>query len=194
MKRLICFCILLLSSFLLGLTGCSTPQNNFYKDYPGYDGELNQHMRIIDAPPEVIFDLLTDPQQFTALAPKYTIVTFDTPPPYQVGTRLKIKIDHLLKFTWHTQVREMVPNKMTRLEFLDGLFKGGTEIWELEFKEGYTRVIQTIIVAPQDFFGSFIWNFKARTRHNKMAEKFLDNLKAKAESVETSWQRQAGVF
>lgn len=168
------------------LSACSAPQSQFYKRYDTFAGEHNQHTRIIQAPPELIFSLLTDPDRFTEMVPEYTIVSFDTPPPYRVGTRLKIKIDHLLEFTWHTQVKEIVPNRKTRLEFLDGLFKGGAEIWELIPEQGGTRVLQTIVVEPRGWIRRFIWNFKARRRHNAMTEKFLDNLKAKAEAMAKS--------
>ncbi len=186
MNHRICHWLALFLLLFAGTTACSTPQTRFYKHYTNYDGEINQHTRLINAPPEVIFSLLTNPEEFTALAPKFTRVSFDTPPPYQVGTRLKININHLLKFTWHTQVRELVPNRKARLEFLDGLFAGGTEIWELEPQGEATRVIQTIIVSPKGFPKAFIWNLKARNRHNQMAEKFLDNLRARAESMENS--------
>lgn len=186
MNHRICHWIALSLLLFAGTTACSTPQTRFYKHYMNYDGEINQHTRLINAPPEVIFSLLTNPDEFTALAPKFTMVSFDTPPPYKVGTRLKININHLLKFTWHTQVRELVPNRKARLEFLDGLFAGGTEIWELEPEGDATRVIQTIIVSPKGFSKTFIWNLKARNRHNQMTEKFLDNLRARAESMENS--------
>lgn len=165
----------------LWLAGCSTPQTAFVKTYPQYHGETNQHKRLIAAPPDQIFGILTSQCAFTQLVPEYTYVTFDTDT-YGIGTRLTVKIDHLLKFTWHTQVKEVVPNQRIRLEFLDGLFKGGAEIWELEPREGKTLVMQTIVVEPRGWIRRFIWNFKARNRHNAMTEKFLDGLKAMAES------------
>jgi ribosome-associated toxin RatA of RatAB toxin-antitoxin module len=164
----------------LWLVGCSTPQTAFYKTYPQYHGETNQHKRLIAAPPDQIFDILTSQSTFVQLVPEYTHVTFDTDN-YGVGTRLTVKIDHLLKFMWHTRVKEVVPNKRIRLEFLDGLFKGGAEIWELEPQEGKTLVLQTIVVEPRGWIRQFIWNFKARERHDAMVKKFLDGLKAMAE-------------
>jgi ribosome-associated toxin RatA of RatAB toxin-antitoxin module len=165
----------------LWLVGCSTPQTALYKTYPHYHGEANQHKRLIAAPPGQIFGILTNQSTFTQLVPEYTCVTFDTDT-YGIGTRLTVKIDHLLKFTWHTQVKEVIPNKRIRLEFLDGLFKGGAEIWELEPQDGNTLVLQTIVVKPRGWIRQFIWNFKARNRHNAMTEKFLDDLKVMAES------------
>lgn len=136
---------------------------------------------MIAAPPDQIFDILTSQSTFTQLVPEYTYVTFDTET-CGIGTKLTVKIDHMLKFTWHTQVKEVAPNKRIRLEFLDGLFKGGAEIWELEPQEGKTLVLQTIVVEPRGWIRQFIWKFKARDRHNAMIEKFLDGLKAMAES------------
>jgi ligand-binding SRPBCC domain-containing protein len=186
MKRSTSAVLILWLMMVMGLTACSSAQTHFYKRYNGFPGEINQHTRIIHAPVEKIFNILTDPEAFTALAPDFTHVSFETPPPYRKGTRLKIKIDHLLKFTWHTQVKEVIPYKMTRLEFLDGLFQGGSEIWEFETEDQGTRVIQTIIVDPPGLIGSLVWNLKARQRHNAMAEKFLDNLQMEAETTEKS--------
>jgi ribosome-associated toxin RatA of RatAB toxin-antitoxin module len=164
----------------LWLVGCSTAQTSFYKTYPQYHGETNQHKRLITAPADQIYDILTSPSAFSQLVPEYTYVTFDAET-YGVGTRLTVQIDHLLKFTWHTQVKEVVPNKRIRMEFLDGLFKGGAEIWELEPQEGKTLVLQTIVVEPRGWIRQFIWNFKARDRHDAMIENFLDGLQVMAE-------------
>ncbi|MCP4748471.1 MAG: SRPBCC family protein [Desulfobacteraceae bacterium] len=172
--------VLILFTVLFCLA-CSTPQTSVYKRYNSYSGEINQHSRLINASPEKIFGILTDPVQYTSLAPAYTHIAFYTPPPYRKGSRFKIDIDHLLNFSWYSEVQEVVSNRKTRLTFLDGLFKGGAEIWELVPKNDKTLVIQTIIVSPEGWFHTFIWNFKARKRHDVIIETLLDNLKQHAE-------------
>lgn len=180
----------LVAAIVLGwltVTGCSTPQADFYKRYTTFPGEANQHTRVVNASPERIFQILVDEDRFPAITPPYTEVSFDTPAPYGVGTRLKIEINHLLNFTWHTQVEEMVPNRRIQLAFLDGLFKGGTEVWELEPQGEQTLVIQTIIVQPEGWLRRFIWDFKARNRHNAITEQALDNLKYLSETLESAY-------
>lgn len=163
------------------LTACSAPQSQFHKTYDNIPGEPNQHVRLIDASPERIFKILTHQESFTALVPEYAAVTFDSET-YSVGTRLTTHINHLLEFTWHSQVQEIVPNQKIRLEFMDGLFMGGAEIWEMQPHAEKTLVMQTIVVAPRGWIRKFIWNLKARRRHNIMVEKFLDSLKEMAET------------
>jgi len=152
------------------------------KQQPG-PGERNRHARWIAVPPERIYAILTDSEAFTRLIPPYTRVAFDTPPPYRPGTRLTIHIDHLIKLTWHSQVRRIELNRRIELEFLDGLFQGGTEIWELKPEKSGTWVTHSIIVAPRGFL-RLIWNWKGRARHDVLAEQLLDRLKETLEADE----------
>jgi uncharacterized protein YndB with AHSA1/START domain len=154
------------------------------QDKIGACGEHNRHERWIAAPAERIYQILTDPEAFTRLIPDYTRVTFDTSSAYRPGMRLTTHIDQLLKFTWHSVVRRIEPDRRIELEFLDGLFQGGTEIWELKPEGTGTRVIHTIIVAPRGWVRRLIWNLKGRARHDALAEQFLQNLKVAVDSHE----------
>ena len=58
----------------------------------------------------------------------------------------------------------------------------GTEIWELEPEDEFTRTTHTIIVQPQGILKKMVWNLKVRRKHDKMVEAFLDNLKRVAET------------
>ncbi|MFZ0482262.1 MAG: hypothetical protein WAL93_02640, partial [Desulfobacterales bacterium] len=109
-------------------------------------------------------------------------VTFEPVLPYQVGTFVNTKIDHIFKLTWRSQVIEINQNKKIRLQFLNGFFAGGTEIWELEPENEFTRTTHTIIVQPKGFFKKLVWNLKVRRKHNNMVETVLDNLKQAAEA------------
>ena len=166
----------------LFLHGCSSTYTVPSSKFPQYEGEINQHIRLIKAEKERIFHVLTDEKSFRTICPKGTIVTHESLPPYRVGSRVKTKIDHIFNLTWRSQVIEMVPNKKIRLQFLDGLFAGGTEIWELERKNELTRTTHTIIVQVNGFFKKLAWGLKVRRKHDKMVEAFLDNLKSLSET------------
>ena len=101
---------------------------------------------------------------------------------YQVGTFVNTKIDHIFKLLWRSQVVEIIPDKKIRLQFLNGFFVGGTEIWELDPLNEYTRIIHTIIVQPQGFLKKLAWNLKVRRKHDKMVEAVLDNLNRTGET------------
>ena len=164
------------------LTGCSAKHNHTYAKYSQYKGEINQHTRLIQAESRRIFYILTHQDSFNSICPKGTIVTFGHILPYQVGTLVSTEIDHIFKLLWQSQVEEIKQNKNIRLQFLNGFFEGGTEIWELEPENEFTRVTHTIIVHPQGFFKNLAWNLKVRRKHNKMVETVLENLKRAAES------------
>ena len=165
----------------LFLYGCSSKYKVHSNRYIQYEGEVNQHTRLIDAGTDHVFSILTHEKLFREICPMGTIVTFESPPPYQTGTLIKTRIDHIFKLQWHTRVEEVITPEKIRLRFMDGFFKGGIEIWELEDKEGKTKLTQTIIVQPKGIIGKFVWLLKVRAKHDEMLEDFLDNLKNLAE-------------
>ena len=163
--------------FFLFSQGCSSKYTLESTEYHGYEGEVNQHTRLIQASRERVFQILTDEQAFRQICPEGTIVTFETPPPYGVGTLLKTKITHIYELEWNTQVEEVLPPSKIRLHFLDGFFAGGTEIWEIKSLGEDTQVTHTIIIQPAGILKDLVWALKVRTKHNKMVEAVLDNLK-----------------
>lgn len=175
-------CLIFFVCLFLLAQGCSTKYIVSSGEYADFEGEVNQHVRLIRAEKHRIFQILTHEDTFRTICPKGTIVTYESPLPYQVGTLVKTKIDHILKLSWHSQVTEVVPYKKSRLRFLDGFFAGGTEIWELEREGEFTRVTHTIIVQPKGFFKKLAWSLKVRPKHDKMVEAFLDNLKRISEA------------
>jgi hypothetical protein len=162
--------------FLLFSQGCSSKYTLESNDYQGYEGEINQHTRLIQATRKRVFQILTNEQAFREICPKGIIVSFETPPAYGVGTLVKTKITHIYELEWNARVEEVLPPTKIRLHFLDGFFAGGTEIWELETLGEKTRVTNTIIVQPAGFLGNLAWALKVRTKHDKMVEAVLDNL------------------
>ena len=164
------------------ITGCSTKNNHTPDKYGQFDGEINQHSRLIQADSHRIFHMLTHQDTFNSICPKGTIVTFEPMLSYQVGTFVNTKIDHIFKLLWRSQVVEIIPDKKIRLQFLNGFFVGGTEIWELDPLNEYSRITHTIIVQPQGFLKKLAWNLKVRRKHDKMVEAVLDNLNRAAET------------
>ena len=168
--------------FLSSLQGCSTKYIVESSKYPEYEGEINQHTRLIRAERSRVFQVLTDEERFKALSPDGTIVSYESPRPYQVGTLVKTRIEHIFELSWSARVQEVVQDRKIRLQFLDGFFAGGTEIWELETASESTRVTHTIIVQPEGFLRKLAWNVKVRLKHDRMIEAFLDNMKSAVET------------
>lgn len=179
-KRFILWTLLL----VLGATqGCASKYHIKAPDYKGYEGEINQHSRLMRADKSKIFQLITHEKSFQSLCPEHTIFTHKTPPPYRVGTQVHTKIDHIFKLQWNTRVEELIPAQKIRLYFMDGFFKGGTELWEFEEEGDAVRVIHTIVVQPKGL-RKIAWLLKARRKHDEIVESVLDNLKQAAEKSE----------
>jgi len=166
----------------LSLYGCSTKYIIASPQYNQYEGEINQHTRLIRAEKNLIFQILTQEASFKEISPKGIIVTHESPPPYRVGSLIKTRILHIVKLDWDSRVEEIIPNKKIRLQFLNGFFTGGKEFWELDSVDEYTRVAHTIIVQPKGFFKKLAWIFKVRLKHDKIVEALLDNLKKVSET------------
>ena len=176
-------CLLAGILLFLPLHGCSTKYIITSPKYSKYDGEIIQHSRLIHAERSRIFQILTQEKTFKEICPKGTIVTHKSPPPYRVGTIIKTRIAHIFELDWDSRVEEVIPDRKTRIQFLDGFFTGGTEIWELDSVCEYTRVTHTIIVQPKGFIRKLAWILKVRLKHNKMVEDLLDNLKKVSETL-----------
>ncbi len=164
------------------LMGCSTQYIVTADKYAQYAGEINQHTRLIRAERSRIFRMLTHEDTFKAICPQGTVVTHEPPLPYQVGTNVNTFIDHIFKLKWRSQVVALIENEKIQLQFLDGFFAGGTEIWELETEDGFTRATHTIVIRSQGFIKKLIWSLKVRRKHDRMVEALLDNLKGRAET------------
>lgn len=171
---------------LLFLQGCASKYTVPSSAYPDYEGEVNQHTRLIKAENHRVFHILTHEKSFKTVCPKGAIITHESSSPYQVGTIVNTKIDHIFDLEWRSQVMEVVPNKRIRLQFLDGFFAGGTEIWTLERKGEFTKTTHTIIIQINGFFKKLAWRLKFRPKHDKMTEAFLNNLKLLSETDPTN--------
>jgi len=158
------------------LMGCSAKYSIKSLSYAEYKGEINQHTRLVRGQRKKIFQILTQEEAFQSICPKSVVVAYKPATPYGVGTLIKTKILHIFKLIWTSRVEEVLPDKKIRIQFLDGFFAGGTEIWKLESVGEYTQVSHTIIVQPKGLLRKLTWIFKVRSKHNTIVEALLDNL------------------
>ena len=170
-------CVLAVAVLLLScLAGCASRYTIKAPEYARYNGEINQHKRLIRAQKSRVFQVLTNEKTIKKIYPEGTVVTHEPQLSYGVGTLVNTKVNHIFKLEWNTRVEEVIPHKMIRLRFLDGFFTGGTEIWEIEEQGEYTLISHTIIVRPRSFLRKMAWILKVRRKHDKMVEAFLENL------------------
>jgi ribosome-associated toxin RatA of RatAB toxin-antitoxin module len=162
--------------------GCASAYTVDAPRYPQYPGERNQHTRLVCADPRHIFRLLTTEKHFRDLLPQGTEVSFQTRPPYRVGTIVKIEVHHKFYLEWHSRVEHIDAPCRIRLRFLDGFFEGGVEIWEIIPQADRARVLHTMITEPSGLWRRLAWIIIVRQRHDDMVEAVLDNLRRTAEN------------
>jgi hypothetical protein len=158
------------------LLGCSAKYSSKSLRYAEYEGEINQHTRLVQAQKTQIFQILTQEEAFQSICPKGVVVTFKPTAPYGEGTVITTRIMRTFKLSWTSRVEEVLPDKKIRIQFLEGFFAGGTEIWELESVGEYTQVSHTIIVQPKGLLRELAWIVKVRSKHNSIVEALFDNL------------------
>ncbi len=168
--------------FLFSLVACSSKYTVTSSEYAGWEGEINQHVRFVEAEPNQVFQILTEEKTFSGICPKGTVVTHESPLPFQAGSLVKTKIDNLFDLEWNSRVEEIIVDRRIQLKFLDGFFSGGMEILELEEMHPYSRVSHTVIFRADGFLKKMAWLLKVRTKHDDMVEVFLDNLNAAVSS------------
>ena len=170
------------TSFFLTLSCSKTliPERFHYLDY---EGKVNQHRKMIKAKPDIIFNMITDIEIFKTLYPiGFMEVTQSPPNPCNMGTLRHNRIKYLVELNWDSKVIEIVDNEKIVLRFLNGIFKGGYEIWELEEKGGDTEVSHTILYTVNGFFYSMVWFIKkGEKKHDYLVEETLNSIKRKAE-------------
>lgn len=164
------------------LSGCASRYTVTSSAYDAHPGEINQHVRLIQADPGTVYATLTDAAALDRLCPGGTRVAYLSPAPYDAGDLVETRVEHIFKLKWTSRVEAVEPNRMIRLAFQTGFFAGGAEIWQFEKAGAATRVSHTIIVDPQGVLKRSAWLLKVRRKHDKMVEQFLDNLKQVAEN------------
>jgi ribosome-associated toxin RatA of RatAB toxin-antitoxin module len=170
------------------LTGCVKPIVPARLDYLGYAGRVNEHRIAIDAPAERIFSILTDYDRFSCLVPSDRIrVSKETAGPYGVGTVIRTQTGYQIKVSWTARVIDVQEGRRIVLQFQEGMFRGGYEIWELREEGERTHVSHTILFNIANVIYRVLWVLKdVESKHDTLVEATLRNLKNASETGNTS--------
>jgi ribosome-associated toxin RatA of RatAB toxin-antitoxin module len=166
------------------LTGCATlPPVPERLEFLNYQGQVNEHHTLIQAPPTRVFHVLTDFDRFVTLIPSERVqLKKVTLGPYQVGTIIRAETIYKIKLTWDSQVVQIKKDRLLVLKFQNGPFQEGYEVWELKAKGSCTRVSHTLVYNISNFFYRLLWLLKqGEKRHNTLTEVTLLNLKRECE-------------
>jgi len=168
----------------LVLPGCATTPVPERLLFLGYNGKVNEHSVLVQAPPSRVFSVLTDFDQFAQLVPGTNIrVTKITPGPISVGTVIRTETGYRIKLRWHSQVVEKQRDQMLVLRFLDGIFRDGYEIWGIQPTDSGTQVSHTLLYNISSPPYRLLWILKdVENKHNVLVEATLQNLKQRCET------------
>jgi ribosome-associated toxin RatA of RatAB toxin-antitoxin module len=176
--------IFILGLMVFALHGCATPPPVPKRlEFLNYQGQLNEHHIIIQAPPSRVFHVLTDFDRFLTLIPSDRVrLKKMTPGPYQVGTTIRAETIFKIKLSWESRVVQIQKDRSLVLQFQSGPFRGGYEVWGLETAGSCTRVSHTLVYNISNFFYRLVWLLKqGEKKHNTMTDVTLLNLKRECE-------------
>jgi uncharacterized membrane protein len=168
---------------VLFVTGCATAPVPERFQFLGYEGNVNEHSILISAPPSRVFSILTDFEQFSQLATQPNVrLTQITPGPLSVGTVICAETGYKIEIHWYSQVVEVRKDEMLILCFMNGIFSGGYEVWEIQPTKTGTKVSHTIIYNISSFPYRILWVLKnVENKHNMLVEAALQKLKDRCE-------------
>lgn len=169
---------------LFAFLGCAAPPPVPERlDFLDFQGYVNEHQVVIQADSSQVFAVLTDFDRFVALIPADRVqLSKVTPGPYEVGTVLRVETKYKIKLQWDSQVVRVQKDRLLVLQFQDGPFRGGYEVWELNPQGNSTKVSHTLVYNISNFLDRLIWVLKrGEKKHNNLTEETLQNLKRECE-------------
>ena len=144
-----------------------------------FQGRVNQHRTLIQTKPEKIYRLLIDPYQMKQWCPVEQIsVERITPGEFRLGTRFHFKLRFRIQPEWDSEVIHLEKNRQIVSQFLNGIFEGGIEIWNLKKTEAGAEVTHTLVYQIRRWIYKVGWFLLGgEKKHNELTELALSRLK-----------------
>lgn len=145
-----------------------------------YQGRINRHRILIRKGPEEIFDLLTDPDRFQRWCSTEELsVEKVTPGPFRVGTKFHFKLRFRIEPEWDSEVILLNRPRQIVSRFLNGIFKGGIEVWDIKPMEIGTEVTHTLLYQIHRWIYQIGWFLLGgEKKHDELTEKALSRLRS----------------
>ncbi|MEW6377902.1 MAG: SRPBCC domain-containing protein [Thermodesulfobacteriota bacterium] len=145
-----------------------------------YRGKVNQHQILIRKEPGEIFSILTNPDQLKRWCPMEQIsVEKITPGEFSMGTKHHFKLRFRIQPEWDSEVIHLEKPHQIVSRFLNGIFEGGIEIWDLKKRESETEVTHTLVYRIRRWIYRIGWSLLGgEKKHNKLTETALKRLKS----------------
>jgi len=145
-----------------------------------YKGKVNRHQIMIKREPGEIYSILIDPNQYKKWAP-FGQISMEkvTSGEFRVGTRLHFKLNFRIQPEWDIEVIHLEKPKRIVNRFINGIFKGGIEIWDLTESDLGTEVTHTLAYKIDRWIYKVGWYLLGgEKKHNELTELGLSRLKS----------------
>jgi len=164
-------------SFLSGLGRNSHPSPCGDKVYLG---RVNRHTVTIKAKPQQVYQALIDFSAIQRWCPQEKIrVEKITPGNLGLGTKMRYRLNYRVNPVWHSVIVDMEENRRIMNRFVDGIFAGSVEIWQLREVEQGIELSHTLIYRISKLILRIGWIFLGgEAKHNELTEEALHNLKS----------------
>jgi uncharacterized protein YndB with AHSA1/START domain len=153
-----------------------------------YEGRVNRHVVTIKADPSQVYRALVDFSEMQRWCPREKItVEKITAGKLGPGTRMRYRLNYRINPIWHSIVVDMEENRRIINRFVDGIFEGSVEVWQLEEVERETELSHTLIYRINKLILRLGWIFLGgQAKHNELTEEALHNLKTMVEGKSRS--------
>jgi uncharacterized protein YndB with AHSA1/START domain len=150
-----------------------------------YKGRVNQHHALIKKEPEEVYRILVDPEQIKRWCPMEQIsVKIVTPGEFRVGTGFHFKLRFRIQPEWDSEVIHLERSRQIVSQFLNGIFEGGIEIWDLKKVESGTEVTHTLVYQIKRMIYRIGWFLLGgEKKHDELTELALFRLKSLLEGT-----------
>jgi len=145
-----------------------------------FKGRVNQHQALIKKKPEEVYRILVDPEQIKRWCPMEQIsVEIVTPGEFRLGTRFHFKLRFRIQPEWDSEVVHFERNRQIVSQFLNGIFEGGIEVWDLKKMESGTEVTHTLVYQIKRMIYRIGWFLLGgEKKHDELTELALFRLKS----------------
>jgi uncharacterized protein YndB with AHSA1/START domain len=144
-----------------------------------YTGRVNRHTVMIKARPRDVYQVLVDSKKMHWWCPQDKILVEKiTPGDLGPGTKMRYRLKYRINPTWHSVVVHMEEDSRIINRFVDGIFEGGVEIWQIkEMGEG-AELSHTLIYRINGLIFKIEWILLGgKAKHDELTEEALGNLK-----------------
>ena len=144
-----------------------------------YAGRVNRHTVMIKARPRDVYQVLVDPRKMQRSCPQDKILVEKiSPGELGPGTKMRYRLNYRINPTWHSVVVDMEEDSRIINRFVDGIFEGGVEIWQIKEVEEGAKLSHTLIYRINGLIFKLGWILLGgKTKHDELTEEALGNLK-----------------